>query len=244
MKLINHLAEQLPKDWVLTEELNINWDGETTIGILKMQTGTKYQDSLVQPFQLIVMTDNVIDAKAELESFITKNQNQFFISDFVNYCKQYYYTPVIPAVATPTGNVLTSQIILTGTLIVSQNVSDIKAAYIDGELIKITTSAINFSSQGEGHVYPLRNTTALAETKQKASAVSFQFTFINKNNSFGEKLRLLRQGELSINTLFDLKLVFTDNDSEEEYKCVISSYAINSENGTLPIATVVFTKGA
>ena len=244
MKLINYLKEQLPKDWVLTEELNINWDGETTIGILKMQTGTKYQDSVVQPFQLIVMTDNVIDAKAELESFITKNQNQFFISDFINYCKQYYYKPVIPTVATPTGNMLTSQIILTGTLIVSQNVSDIKAAYIDGELIKITTSAINFSSQGEGHVYPLRNTTALAETKQKASAVSFQITFINKNNSFGEKLRLLRQGKLSINTLFDLKLVFTDNDSEEEYKCVISSYAINSENGTLPVATVVFTKGA
>lgn len=243
MNFLNYLKEQLPENWVLTEELNINWDGETTIGVLKMQTGTKYQDSVVQPFQLIVMTDNVIDAKAELESFITQNQNQFFISDFINYCKQYYYTPVIPTIASPTGNMLTNQIILTGTLIISTNVSDIKEAYIDDELIKITTSAINFTTQAEAHVYPFKNDIALAETKAKAAVVSIQLTFINKNNQLGEKLRLMRLGKLPINTIFKLTLKFTDNDYEEEYNCVISSVSINSENGTLPVATVVFSRG-
>ena len=243
MNFLNYLKEQLPKDWVLTEELNAKWDGVTTIGILKMQTGTKYQDSVVQPFQLIIASDKVIDVKEELEAFITKNQNQFFISDFINYCKQYYYTPVIPTIASPTGNMLTSQIILTGTLIISTNVSDIKEAYIDNELIKITTSAINFTTQGEAHVYPFKNDNALAETKAKAAVVSIQLTFINKNNQLGEKLRLMRLGKLPINTIFKLKLKFTDNDYEEEYNCIATSISINSENGTLPVATVVFSRG-
>lgn len=243
MNFLNYLKEQLPKDWILTEELNAKWDGVTTIGVLKMQTGTKYQDSVVQPFQLIIMSDKVIDVKEELEAFITKNQNQFFISDFINYCKQYYYTPVIPTIASPTGNMLTNQIILTGTLIISTNVSDIKEAYIDDELIKITTSAINFTTQGEAHVYPLKNDNALAENKAKAAVVSIQLTFINKNNQLGEKLRLMRLGKLSINTIFKLKLVFTDNDYEEEYNCIATSISINTENGTLPVATVVFSRG-
>jgi hypothetical protein len=107
LKYIDFLKEQLPKDWLITEELNINWNGNDTIGILKMQTGTKYEDSTVQPFQLMVLTVDVLKVKEDLEAFITVNQNQFFISEFVNYCKQYYYTPIVPTIATPTGNQLT-----------------------------------------------------------------------------------------------------------------------------------------
>ena len=182
MKYIDFLKEQLPKDWVITEELNMNWNGVDTLAILKMQTGTHYEDSTVQPFQLVVLTSSVLDVKAELEAFITVNQNKFFISDFVDYCKQYYYTPIVPTIATPTGNQLTSQVILTGTLIISQNVSDIKECYIDDELVKVTTGAISYATQGEAHVYPYANKTALAETKLKASVLNIQISFINKND--------------------------------------------------------------
>ena len=62
MKYIDFLKQQLPKDWIITEELNINWDGVQTIAILKMQTGTQYEDSTVQPFQLNVISSKVISA--------------------------------------------------------------------------------------------------------------------------------------------------------------------------------------
>ena len=244
MKYIDFLKEQLPKDWLITEELNINWNGNDTIGILKMQTGTKYEDSTVQPFQLMVLTADVLKVKEELESFITVNQNQFFISEFVNYCKQYYYTPIVPTIATPTGNQLTHQVILTGTLIISENVSDIKEAYINGEKVKITTSAISYTTQPEAHVFPLKNTTsAIAETSLKAASLTIQLTFINKNSQVCEKLRMLRRGKLAINTTFEIKLVFTDNDFAESYKCVCTSVSLNTENGALPVITAVFTRG-
>ena len=241
MKYIDFLKEQLPKEWVITEELNINWNGVDTIAILKMQTGTNYEDSKVQPFQLVVLTADVLNAKAELEAFITVNQNKFFISDFVDYCKQYYYTPIVPTVATPTGNQLTSQVILTGTLIISQNVSDIKECFIDNEKVRITTSAINYSTQGEAHVYPNKNKTALAETTAKGSALNIQLTFINKNSNICNKFRMLRLGKLPINTQFKLKIVYTDNEFIEEYTCIASSVSMNTENGALPVITAVFT---
>lgn len=243
LKYIDFLKEQLPKNWIITEELNINWNSDDTVAILKMQTGTQYEDSTVQPFQLIVLTTSVIEAKAQLEAFITLNQNKFFISDFVNYCKQYYYTPIVPTVATTTGNQLTNQVILTGTLIISQNVSDIKEAFIDNEKVKITTSALNYATQGEAHVYPFENPTALAKTSAKAAALNIQLTFINKNSTLCNKLRMLRLGKLPINTIFELKLKFTDNDFEETYNCICSSVSINTENGALPVVTAVFSRG-
>lgn len=243
MKYIDFLKEQLPNDWIITEELNMNWNGVDTLAILKMQTGTHYEDSTVQPFQLVVLTNSVLDVKSQLEGFITLNQNKFFISDFVDYCKQYYYTPIVPTIATPTGNQLTSQVILTGTLIISQNVSDIKECYIDDELVKVTTGAISYATQGEAHVYPYANRTALAETKLKASVLNIQISFINKNNVLGNKLRLARLGRLPINEIFKLKLKFTDNEFEETYDCICSSCSINFENGLLPTVTAVFTRG-
>jgi hypothetical protein len=244
LKYIDFLKEQLPKDWLITEELNINWNGNDTIGILKMQTGTKYEDSTVQPFQLMVLTADVLKVKEELEAFITVNQNQFFISEFVNYCKQYYYTPIVPTIATPTGNQLTHQVILTGTLIISENVSDIKEAYINGEKVKITTSAISYTTQPEAHVMPLKNTiSAIAETSLKAASLTIQLTFINKNSQVCEKLRMLRRGKLAINTPFDIKLLFTDNDFAESHKCVCTSVSLNTENGALPVITAVFARG-
>ena len=243
MKYIDFLKQQLPKDWIITEELNINWDGVQTIAILKMQTGTQYEDSTVQPFQLNVITSKVIETKEILEALITVNQNQFFISDFVRYCKQYYYTPIVPTVATASGNQLTNQVILTGTLIISENVSDVKEAFIDNEKVKITTSAINYATQAEAHVYPFANKTALAETSAKAAVLNIQLTFINKNSELCNKFRLLRLGKLPINTIFKLDLVFTDNDFKETYNCICSSVAINTENGALPVVTAIFTRG-
>ena len=75
MKYIDFLKQQLPNDWIITEELNMNWNGVDTLAILKMQTGTHYEDSTVQPFQLVVLTSSVLDVKAQLEAFITVNQN-------------------------------------------------------------------------------------------------------------------------------------------------------------------------
>ena len=242
MKYIDFLKKQLPTYWVITEELNIDWNGEDTIAILKMQTGTKYEDSTVQPFQLMVLTPDVLDAKEQLEAFITLNQNQFFISEFVNYCKQYYYTPIVPTIATPTGNQLTHQVILTGTLIISENVSDVKECFIDGEKVKITTCAISYSTQAEAHVKMFSNPTALAETTNKGSALNIQLTFINKNNQVCDKLRQIRLGKAKINTKFKVKLVFTDNDVEEQITCVCTSVSINFENGALPVVTAIFSK--
>ena len=244
MKYIDFLRNELPQDWEITEELNINWDGISTIAIYKAQQGTRYEDSELIPIQLNIFSNDIMQVKADLEDFIARNQNKFFVEDFTKFHKQYYYTPLIPMVANATGNQLTNQIVLAGTLITSLNVSDIKEVKIDGEVIKSTTCNISYASQINAHVYPLANSFANAKSVAQASNLSIQLTAINKNNTFFNKLRMMRLSNKSINTKFKLTLTFTDNDVEEVYdNCIVSQYSIANENGALPVINVTFIVG-
>ena len=65
---INFLKSHL--SFGITNELNINWDGIETVGIFKATTGTKYVNSSVIPFQLIVLTANVPDTLDEINTFV------------------------------------------------------------------------------------------------------------------------------------------------------------------------------
>ena len=243
MTYIDFLRKELPSNWIISEESNINWDGNETIAIFKTQVGTRYEDSVVMPIQLNIFTPDILGVKAILETFIIKNHNKFFVQDFTQYIKQYYYSPIIPTTNNISGNQLTNQIILTGTLISSENVSDVKECRIDGELVKITTLTTSYASQTEAHVLPFNGESAIAKSVVKGGNISFNVTCINKNSKFFNKLRLIRMGKLPINTKFKLTLTYTDNDFTEEYICVAPSFTINHENGSLPLLTIVFTRG-
>ena len=238
MKYLDFLKNELPKDWIISEESNINWNGNDTIAIFKAQSGTRYEDSEVIAIQLNIFTPDVLAVKAILEAFIVKNHNKFFIENFSKYIKQYYYTPIIPMTNTSTGNQLTNQIILTGTLISSENVSDIKECRIDGELVKITTLTTSYATQTEAHIYPLANKTAIANSVVKGGNITYNLTCINKNSIFFNKLRMIRMGRLPLNSKFKLTLIYTDNDFTEEYDVIISNFTINYENGALPLLSL------
>lgn len=243
MKYLDFLKQELPSDWVVCDELNIDWDGNTTTAILKTQTGTKFNDSEMIPLQLIVLTNDPIAAKDKLMEFITANHNKYFIEDINTFCKQYYYTPVIPTVATPSGHQLVDQIIMTGTLLKSVDVSDISEVIIDGTNYQITECNIGYSTDANAQIIIKENVNGMASTHIKKATVVIDISMINKNNPFCNELRLLRLDRGHINKTYNLKLKYSDNETSEPYSVKLTSFAINSTNGALPTLKVTFALG-
>jgi hypothetical protein len=65
---------------------------------------------------------------------------------------------------------------------------------------------------------------------------------INKNNLLLNKIRTIRQGLVSPSSTFALKFVFSDNNTEETHTMVLENAALQSENQSLPVISIAFTK--
>ena len=232
---INLLKNKLPSDWIITEELNVDWNGTDTVAILKAQTGNKFIGSEMIPIQLIVLTPDVLTAKANLEIFINQQHNKYVICDFTTFVKQYYYTPVVPTVNTPSGNSLVNQIIMTGTLLVSNNVSDIAGLKIAGEKIEITEGSIGYSTDtvSQPIIFATGNNN-LTKSHVKKATVSFTFSCVNSTNSHCRFLKRLRQGLEDPNTTKQIEIEWTDG-SVETYTVTIPSYSIGTSQAGLPV---------
>lgn len=251
---INFLKQAFP-DWEITNELNINWDGKSTIMILKSTVGTDYVNSSVVPFQLIVITDDVPNTLDKLNVFRAAQQDQYFISNYVWY-KQYYYTPVVPTIATPTGNTLTSQVLVSGILTASDNISDISKVEIsvnNGTSYETVVTQIRdlvYSCDGEAQININDNLNYLGKRNNKGGTVAFNFSLIAQNTNFCKKLRDLRQGALEPNATFLVRFTFTDTGVpgtypstqnevyKETYTCKVVNYQYHGENSRLPNYTV------
>lgn len=245
---LNFLRSHLSFD--ITNELNINWDGKTTVGIFKSTVGTKYVNSSVIPFQLIILTDDVPNTLDQINTFIASQQDKFFVSNYIYY-KQYYYTPVVPTVATPTGNTLTSQIIVSGVITESSNLSDVAEISIDGVSYITQIRDLVYSTDGTSQVIISgANTDMLGKRNNRAGTLTFSFSLIAQNTAFNQKLRQLRLGTLNPNNTFSVIFTFTDtnvvgtqpaSDSErytETYTCKVVNYQYHSENSQLPNYTI------
>lgn len=221
------------------EETNYQYSGSGTDCVIKYLQGTNYLDSIVQPIQLSIYTDDVITARTAIESF-AKSYTNTHIIDGTEYVTQFYNTPMVLSVGNMIGPNYSANIILSGTLLISSNVSEIKTVTIDGYDIETTTRTLSYSVVTDTQ---RNNNSLISNTDVKSPVVKFVCTFINKNNSLCQKLRRMRLGTLNPNTYFSLTLTYTDNDTTETFSTMkVIDYTLNSDNGGLPAMTVTFSK--
>ena len=203
---------------------------------------------LMIPFQIIVLTNDVPNSLAILNSFIASQHEKFFIYNF-NWYKQYYYTPVVPTVANATGNTLTSEILVTGVLTASSDISDIRTVTIDNVDYETTVRNFAYATEGESQIIINNDVDLLAKRNNRSGVVTFTLTLLAQGNVFCNKLRQLRLGTLNPNTTFTVKFNYTDSNVpgtyletgyDETYTCKVVNYTYNSENALLPVYTVAF----
>jgi hypothetical protein len=236
MSYLSHLQSIFGNQATITEELSYEYSGEGILIIIKYLTGSNYRESTVQPIQLAVYTDDVPTTRTLLDTF-AKTYNNTPYNDGLDYIQQIYSTPLVLSTFQPTGINYTSQIIVSGTLIISSNVSDIKSVSIDGVDYETTSRILTYVAAPNNK---RDSTTKLNRTRISYASLKFNCTLINKSNVLNTKIRNLRTEVLPIDTTFTIVLTFTDNDATETYEMRLDSHTLNSENQILPILSLSF----
>lgn len=236
MSYLSHLQSIFGNQATITEELSYQYDGEGILIIIKYLSGNNYRESTVQPIQLAVYTNDVPTTRTLLDTF-AKTYNNTPYTDGLDYIQQIYSTPLVLTTFQPTGVNYTSQLIVSGTLIISSNVSDINSVSIDGVVYETTSRIITYVAMPNSK---RDSTKTLNQSRMSYASLKFNCTLINKSNVLNTKIRNIRTGALAIDTPFTIVLTFTDNDVTETYSMRLDSHTVNSENQILPTLALSF----
>lgn len=224
--------------YVITDEINYQYNGEGNAVIIKYLSGTNYRDSKIQPIQLAIYTSDIVATKQTLDTFTNQLNNSPFY-DNTDYIQQIYTTPMLLTPFDPAGTNYIHQFIISATLLISNNVSEIKQVFIDGVEYETTQRTLAYVGQVDNQRVSSSN---LNTSNVTYGSLQFNCQMINKNNTLSNKIRLLRTNQLDIDTSFAIKFVFSDNDLEENYTMKLNNVTINSENQSLPILALSFVK--
>lgn len=225
-------------NYTVTDEVNYQYNGEGNLLVIKYLAGANYKDSRVQPVQLSIYTNDLQATKTALETFASTYNNSPFY-DVTDYIQQIYSTPFLLSSFEQVGNNFSHQFIITATLLISTNVREIKQVKIDNVIYETTQRnliyATNVDNQKIGN-------NRLNTTNVSFAVLKFNCSMIHKNNVLANKLKTIREGSLSIDTTFSISLVFSDSETEENHNMKLDSYALNSDNTSLPILSLSFIK--
>lgn len=239
MNYLNYLKSLVPfNNYDVTDEVNYQYNGEGNLLVIKYLAGVNYKDSKVQPVQLSVYTNDIPTTKAALETFASTYNNSPFY-DVTDYIQQIYSTPFLLTSFEEFGNSFTHQFIITGTLLISSNVRELKQIKIDNVLYETTLRNIGYATIIDNQKI---GTAELNTSNVTYASLKFTVSMIHKNNTLSNKLVSIRKGLLSIDTTFSVSFVFSDSETEETHTMKLDSYSINSENQSLPILSLSFVK--
>lgn len=238
MSFLNHLQTLLGEDVIVTEELNFNYSGSGVMVVIKYLSGSNFRQSIIQPIQLVVYTDDVPAAKTLFDNF-TKTYNNVSYIDGLDYIQQIYSTPSVMSNFQPVGINFTQQLVVNGILVISTNVSEIKEVKIDGEVYETSSRIISYVASVDNQ---RKNGEYINKTNIRNGMVKFNCTMINKADTLSQKIRSIRTGTTDIDNSFTIWLKYSDNDVVEQYTMKLDSATINSENQTLPILSLSFVE--
>ena len=239
MNYLNYLKSLVPFDeYVVTDEVNYQYNGDGNLLVIKYLAGVNYKDSKVQPVQLVVYTNDIATTKTALETFASTYNNSPFY-DVTDYIQQIYSTPFLLTSFEEIGNNFTHQFIITGTLLISTNVRELKQVKIDNVIYETTIRNINYASLVDNQKI---GSNELNVTNITYASLKVGVSMIHKNDTLSNKLVAIRKGLLSIDTGFTVGFVFSDSETEETHTMKLDSYSINSENQSLPILSLSFIK--
>lgn len=240
MNYLNYI-QSIFTEYEVTDELNYQYNGEGSAIVIKYLNGTVFKDSVIQPIQLSVYTDDLIQAREDLNSFSSTYNNAPFYEG-QDYIQQIYGTPMLLTPFDKSGNNYTHNFIIQGTLLISKNVSDIKTIKIDNVEYETTSRIISYITQIDNQRV---SNNRINTSNITYASVKFNCEMINKNDGIGtlySKISAIRSGNLSIDTTFSIQIIFSNNDLTENYVMRLDNAVLNSTNQSLPILSLSFTQ--
>lgn len=219
-------------------DFNYNPDKNEMLVVLKEMSGFVNRNITFKPFQLSVFTtDNEINyTKNVLDSF-TKLYSNTSVVIGTNYCKQDYSTSIDMSNFLGVNEGFRGMLAITGSLLITESISDITSIYIDGKEINYRTISLTYSG---GLNSQKLNSSNLVKSMIEAPSLTITINMYDNNDTFNSFVSMLRQGLRSPNDVYNVALYFTDNGRSERYICRIQSIVDNYDLSNPPTKTVSF----
>lgn len=217
----------------VVDEMDFKLDTDIKV-ILKKLTGTIYQDTLMQPIQIYVISDKFKEAKALLETFVEKYSQTKSAIDFV-WFKQVYSTPVVLENFIPIKNKQSSALYVNGTLTLLGDVIDIDKLVIDDEEIIFVDAQEHYIVQTSSQKIAEQE---LSYNKKQTATYSLAITCKNKNNVFLRKVKEIRHGQLSGNNKFSVEIYYTGDSTPFIHNMILISASLTTSESTFPTSTI------
>lgn len=241
---IENALQELTKKYKIkvVEEINFNYNPEDNeiLVVIKELTGSIIGDVKFMPIQFNVFSAaNEVNGTFDLlENFVANYSNSHTMIG-LDYVKQDYSTPVVANNFLQIGHSKRTELFVSGTLLVTKNISDVTKVYINGKEINYTSVIFTYGTQPNTAKTTEENLQRVMFAEANLQITLSTFAQISPFNTM---LSLLRQGKKGLNDTYRLKFEFTDG-TEEEYICRISSYNSNHDRTNPATRTVVFVNG-
>lgn len=245
MDLIEFISNNLPEGYSfnLKKELSYNFDGDLDNVILKVQEGNHYQNGIIYPITLIIVSKNVNNSLQIWNEFVASVSDQNFPEGTSNYY-MIFQTPSVSQVFDENKNNYYSTITVFGTVVFTTGILDIKKVEIDGVEISINSFTYQLENivDSEQRLNLESSEDFLNKTEIKASVLSLNIiTFLKDYQNFSLKLMNMRKNQLSPNEFFTIKITYID-DSVEENEMKLIHQAIQKNRGAIPTFNLYFSK--
>jgi hypothetical protein len=223
------------------DEVNYNYNPKNNeiVFIIKKLSGSVIGNVEFKPIQLEIFG-------AYNETNLTMQLLEQFVKDYSNtnfnlgldYYKQDYSTPINAGNFNAVGNGYRTRFIVTGSLMITNSISDVDKLYINNKEINFTNVIFSYSTNP---VSARQSGDNLQKTLTENANLSITITGFKNADILNGDLALLKTNKKGTNDIYNLKMIYTDNAREETYKCIINSFNENHDRTNPATRNVVFT---
>ena len=236
-KCLQELAEGYVVKVVDEVDFNYNPEENEIEVVIKGLSGSITGNIKFIPIQFNVFSsaDEVNATKEILDKFVATYSNTHTMIG-LDYYKQDYNTPIDMTNFNPIGATQRAEILITGTLLITNSISDIKSVKINNKEINYTDVNFSYSVNPNTSKPSGKN---LQETWIENANLLITIVSYNNINPFNTMISLHKLGVKSPNDIYTLDFEFTDNRTES-YRCRIYSFNENYDISNPPLRNVVF----
>lgn len=218
-------------------DFNYNPKPNEILVVIKELAGSVVGNVKFMPIQFNIFTgaNEVNNTKEILKSFVNDYSNTH-TNIGLDYYKQDYSTPIDMNNFLQVGDSYRAELLITGTLMIAGNISDIRKVKINNKEVNHTSVTVTYSTSPNPAKYSNENLQRVMIANANVQITIVAYANISPFNTL---ISLLKTGQKSPNDTFTVDLEYTD-DTIEHYNCRIISFNDNYDITNPAIRSVVF----
>lgn len=224
---------------IVVDEIDFNYNPEPNeiLVVIKQLSGsvTGNIKSIPVQFNIFTSANEINETMAIFDLFVAKYSNTHTMIG-LDYYKQDYFTPIDMNNFLQIGISQRAQLLITGSLVITNSISDIKSVKVNNKEINYTN--VNFSYSTSTNSAKKSGENLQSTLIENANLLITITTHVNID-PFNTMISLHKLGKKTPNSIYNLEFEYTD-DTTQNYKCVIYSFNDNYDISNPPVRNVVF----